>query len=73
MRRTLVGTRDEPMAFRHFADRASSFGKRIGFRFLDGRMKSLPYSLWSRQSSIQTSASSSILSATASPFMDAIW
>lgn len=43
MRRSLVGTRDEVLPFRHFADRATSFGKRIGFRFLDGRMKSLPY------------------------------
>lgn len=43
MRRSLVGNRDEPSAFRHFADRTASFGKRVGFRFLDGRMKSLPY------------------------------
>lgn len=43
MRRSLVGSRDELLPFRNFSDRAASFGKRVGFRFLDGRMKSLPY------------------------------
>ncbi len=41
MRRKLAGDRTEPLPFRHFSERA--FGNRIGFRFIDGRMKSLPY------------------------------
>lgn len=44
MRRKLVGDRSEPAAFRHLAENLRGFGSRIGFRFVDGGMKSLPYS-----------------------------
>jgi hypothetical protein len=43
MRRKLVGDRNEPAAFRHLAEAQQGFDSRIGFRFVDGRMKSLPY------------------------------
>jgi len=43
MRRKLVGDRNEAAAFRHFAESQQGFDSRIGFRFIDGRMKSLPY------------------------------
>lgn len=44
MRRTLVGDRAEPSAFRHLAEGRQGLDSRIGFRFLSGLMKSLPYS-----------------------------
>jgi len=43
MRHTLVGDRSEPAAFRHLAEGHQGFGSRVGFRFADGRMRSLPY------------------------------
>jgi len=44
MRRTLVGDRTQPAAFRHLADGRQGFDSRIGFRFLDGQMRGLSYS-----------------------------
>ncbi|WP_275785391.1 hypothetical protein [Pararhizobium gei] len=44
MRRSLVGDRSEPAPFRHLTDGRQGLDSRIGFRFINGRMKSLPYS-----------------------------
>lgn len=43
MRQKLAGDRQDTLPYRHFATGISGFGSRIGFRFADGRRKSLPY------------------------------